>query len=242
MLTGNFGRPGGGVTTPRGAANYQGTTDMGVHPSFLPGGRAVADDAARAEFEAAWGVTLPEMQGYAIDEIAGAIEVGEVKALYLESTLAREAENSPELLAALPKLEFLIYAGGFDSPIARMADVVLPRALSLEVDGTFTSFDRTVQRVRSAVPAIGEARSTGAIVSGLAERMGYRMDWLPVASVMDEIGSFVPEYGGVNFARLERDGLNVPVSTYADPGASILVPGPDGLASLSPAFVSMAAD
>ncbi len=242
LLTGNFGRAGGGVATPRGPAHYQGTTDMGVHPAFLPGGRAIADDSARAEVELTWGTTIPTAQGYAIDEIAGAIEVGEVKVLYLESTLAGEAENNPELLAALPKLDFLIYAGGFDSPIAKMADIVLPRALSLEVDGTFTSYDRTVQRVRSAVPAAGEARSTGAIFSGIAKRMGYELPWLPVAGVMDEIGSIVPEYGGVNFARLERDGLSVPVRTYADPGASILVPGPDGLASLSPAFVSMAAD
>jgi predicted molibdopterin-dependent oxidoreductase YjgC len=243
LLTGNFGRAGGGVTTPRGPANYQGTTDMGVHPSFLPGGRAIADDEARAEVEQLWGVSIPEMPGYSMDEIAGAIQVGEIKALYIESTLAKEAENNPELLAALPKLEFLIFAGAFaDSTIAAMADVVLPRALSLEVDGTFTSFDRTVQRVRSAVPAAGEARPTGAIFSGLATRMGYDVNWLPVAGVMDEIGSIVPEYGGVTFARLERDGLNVPVRTYADPGASILIPGPDGLASLSPAFVSMAAD
>ncbi|HET9660545.1 MAG TPA: molybdopterin-dependent oxidoreductase [Thermomicrobiales bacterium] len=242
LLTGNFGRPGGGVATPRGPANYQGATDMGVHPSFLPGGRAIADDSARAEIEQLWGVAPPAQPGYAVDEIAGAIEVGEVKALYIESTFAQECENNPELLAALPKLDFLIYAGAFDSPIAQMADVVLPRALSLEVDGTFTSYDRTVQRVRSAVPAAGEARSTGAIVSELAQRMGYEIDWLPVASVMDEIGSIVPEYGGVTFARLERDGLNVPARSYADPGASILIPGPDGLASLSPAFVSMAAD
>jgi len=242
LLTGNFGRPGAGVATPRGPANYQGTTDMGVHPSFLPGGRAIADDSGRAEIEQLWGVALPTQPGYAVDEIAGAIEVGEVKVLYIESTLAQEFENNPELMAALPKLDFLIYAGAFDSPIAQMADVVLPRALSLEVDGTFTSYDRTVQRVRSAVPATGESRSTGAIVSELARRMGYDIDWLPVASVMDEIGSIVSEYGGVTFARLERDGLNVPARSYADPGASILVPGPDGLASLSPAFVSMAAD
>lgn len=242
LLTGNLGRAGGGLTAPRGPANYQGATDMGVHPSFLPGNRAVADEAARAEIEAAWGVGISSLPGYSIDEIAGAIDVGEIKALYIESTLATEAESNPELLAALPKLEFLIFAGAFDSPLARTADVVLPRALSLEVDGTFTSYDRTVQRVRSAVPAVGESRSTGAIFSALAKRLGFDLDWLPVAAVMDEIGSLVPEYGGVTFARLERDGLTVPIRDYGDPGTSILVPGPDGLASLSPAFVSMAAD
>lgn len=243
LLTGNFGRAGGGVSTPRGPANYQGTTDMGTHPFYLPGGRAIADDAARTEIAQIWGMDIPTQPGYAIDEIAGAIDVGEIKALYIESTLAKEAENNPELLAALPKLEFLVFAGAYtDSPIAAMADVVLPRALSLEVDGTFTSFDRTVQRVRAAVPAAGEARPTGAIFSALAHRMGYALDWLPVAAVMDEIGDIVPEYGGVTFSRLERDGLNVPVPNYSDHGTSILIPGPDGLASFSPAFVSMAAD
>ncbi len=38
LLTGNFGRAGGGVATPRGPANYQGSTDMGAHPFYLPGG------------------------------------------------------------------------------------------------------------------------------------------------------------------------------------------------------------
>ncbi len=243
LLTGNFGREGGGVATPRGPANYQGTTDMGAHPFYLPGGRAIADDAARAEIEQSWEATVPTIPGYAMDEIAGAIEVGEIKALYIESTLAKEAENNPELLAALPKLDFLVFGGAYaDSPIAEIADVVLPRALSLEVDGTFTSFDRTVQRVRAAVPAYGEARPTGAIFAELAQRMGYALEWQPIAAVMDEIGSIVPEYGGVTFARLERDGLNVPVPTYSDSGTSILIPGPDGLASFSPAFVSMAAD
>ena len=243
LLTGNFGREGGGVATPRGPANYQGTTDMGVHPFYLPGGRALADDEARAEIEQLWGTALPHTPGYAIDEIADAIEVGEVKALYIESTFAKAAETNPELLAALPKLDFLIFAGAYaDSPIAALADVVLPRALSLEVDGTFTNFDRTVQRVRAAGPAAGEARPTGAIFSDLAYRMGYAIDWSPVAAVMDEIGALVPEYGGVTFARLERDGLNVPVPNFSEPGSSILIPGPDGLASFSPAFVSMAAD
>ena len=33
IITGNLGRPGGGVARPRGPANYQGVTDMGAHPA-----------------------------------------------------------------------------------------------------------------------------------------------------------------------------------------------------------------
>ena len=54
MITGNIGRPGGGVASPRGPANYQGVTDMGAHPHLLPGGFSVNDAEARLRFEAAW--------------------------------------------------------------------------------------------------------------------------------------------------------------------------------------------
>src|SRR5215211_1861307 len=54
IITGNLGRPGGGVASPRGPANYQGVTDMGAHPTRLPGGFDVLDAEARLRFEAAW--------------------------------------------------------------------------------------------------------------------------------------------------------------------------------------------
>ena len=54
IITGNLGRSGGGVASPRGPANYQGVTDMGAHPARIPGGFAVLDAEARLRFEAAW--------------------------------------------------------------------------------------------------------------------------------------------------------------------------------------------
>src|SRR4029078_8795284 len=60
ILTGNIGRAGGGVASLRGPANYQGVTDMGAHPSFLPGGLAVECRARRQIFETAW---LPRWAG-----------------------------------------------------------------------------------------------------------------------------------------------------------------------------------
>jgi formate dehydrogenase major subunit len=53
-LTSNLGRPGGGVASPRGAANYQGATDMGAHPAYLPGGIDVTGPEEPLRFEAAW--------------------------------------------------------------------------------------------------------------------------------------------------------------------------------------------
>ena len=54
ILTGNFGRAGGGVASMRGGANSQGAYDMGATPALLPGGKSVEDASERALFEAAW--------------------------------------------------------------------------------------------------------------------------------------------------------------------------------------------
>jgi predicted molibdopterin-dependent oxidoreductase YjgC len=132
------------------------------------------------------------------------------------------AVNAP-LLAALPRLEFLavtdFYAG---TPLARMADVVLPMSMSLEKDGTFTAFDRTVQRLRAAIPPMGEAKSGIDIFSLLARRMGYGMAYRGPAQVMDEIAKLVPGYGGIIYARLERHGVPTPTRSYGDEGTPIL--------------------
>ncbi len=242
ILTGNIGRAGGGVASLRGPANYQGVTDMGAHPGYLPGGLDVEDPAQRAIFETAWmprwaagaktsnGFApprqLPATRGLAAGELAAAIERGTVKAMYVEGTIAgREQFLDPGLAAALSKLEFLVVADSFDSPLAKLAHVVLPRAMSLEKDGTFSNLDRTVQRVRVAVPAIGEAKSGVETIALLAQRMGYDLAYPHASQVMAEISRLVPDYAGVTYARLERGGVNVPVQSYMDPGSPILTAG-----------------
>jgi predicted molibdopterin-dependent oxidoreductase YjgC len=254
-ITGNLGRPGGGVASPRGPANYQGVTDMGAHPARLPGGFDVLDAEARLRFEAAWmphwgnrattgnGFVpvrhLPSIVGLSLDALPEAIESGRVKAMLIGNSVAGRFETvNAALLAALPKLEFLVvtdsYAG---TPLGSLADVVLPTAMSMEKDGTFTAFDRTVQRMRAAVPPMGEARDGIDILSRIASRMGYGMTYRGPARVADEIAKLIPGYGGVTYARLERHGVHVPVTSYIDTGTPLLSPAADGAAKLTPRLV-----
>jgi predicted molibdopterin-dependent oxidoreductase YjgC len=232
---------------------------MGAHPWFLAGGGDVENSDARARFESAWlprwaggsktsngfipPKKLPATRGLTAAEIAGAIEAGTIKAMYIEGTIAgRHNALDEKLLAALPKLEFLVVADSYDSPIAKLAHVVLPRSMSLEKDGTFTNLDRTVQRVRAAVPAAGESKSGLEIVTLLSKRMGYDFNVSTPAELMIEISRLVGDYAGVTYARLERGGLNVPVTSIADAGTPILTAGADGYARLSPHLISAAAD
>jgi predicted molibdopterin-dependent oxidoreductase YjgC len=238
-LTGNLGIAGGGVASMRGPANYQGTTDMGMVPDFLPGGIDIADDTARGRFERAWSSrwigqaitsngfaqvrSLPTTPGLELDELADAIESGVVKAAWVEGGFATRHEVlNTRLYEALKKLEFLVVVDAYDSPLTEIADVVLPLALNLEKDGTFTSYDRTVQRVRAAVPAMGEARSELQILSAVAGRLGYDLTYGHPAQAMVEIAQLVPDYAGVSYARLERGGIVTPVAAFGDEGETIL--------------------
>jgi predicted molibdopterin-dependent oxidoreductase YjgC len=256
ILTGNMGRVGGGVASLRGPANHQGTTDMGLTADLLPGGVPVTDAAARQALEALWlgrwadkastsnGFVpvkrLPETPGVAFDNLVDAINNGTIKAMWVEGGHGtRHLVTNKPLYEALQKLELLIVVDAFDSPLAQIAHIVLPLALNLEKDGTFTNFDRTVQRVRAAVPPMGESRSEIEILSMVAQRMGYGLQPDHPSRIMAEISRIVPGYAGVTYARLERGGIVTPVTSLGEQGATVLTANPDTLRPLQPRLISM---
>lgn len=252
IITGNFGRAGGGVASLRGVANAQGAADMGAHPASFPGGGDVEDHELRLKFEAAWlprwgahattsnGFVpvkrLPAGRGLSHGELIAAINRGDVKAMFIQNTIAgRHRDINPDLMAVLPKLEFLVITDYYaNTPLAEIAHVILPMAMSMEKDGTFTSFDRTVQRLRAAVPPMGEALGGIDILGRLARRMGYDLDHGHAAQVMSEIARVVPGYKGISFARLERGGMAVPNGGFGESGAKILSAG---AGNISPTLV-----
>lgn len=218
MLTGNLGREGSGIASMRGPANAQGAFDM----------RAVPDAS---------------IGGIGFDQMLAAIDAGRIKSMYIEGNTGPHSHQIEEAtLEVLRKLEFLVVADAFDTPLAQAAHVVLPRTVSLEVDGTFTSFDRTVQRVRASVPAVGEAMSPASYLPQIAQAMGLDWSRQAPAQIMNEIGKTIEDYAGVNYSRLERSGVTVPVKSFGVEGIAVLVPGEEGAARLTPSLASSAAD
>lgn len=74
LVTGNYGRPGAGAYPLRGHNNVQGACDMGTLPTWLPGYQHITDDAARAKFEKAYGVTISNKPGLTNIEMLEAVE------------------------------------------------------------------------------------------------------------------------------------------------------------------------
>jgi formate dehydrogenase alpha subunit len=223
MLTGNIGRPGTGVNPLRGQNNVQGACDMGALPNVFPGYQQVADEKVRAKFEKAWNVRLPSRPGLTVTEMIDAAAKRKLRAMYIigENPMLTEPDAS-HTEAALRKLDFLVVQDIFLTEAAALADVVLPAATSVEKEGTFTNTERLVQRSRAAVPMPGQARSDADIVCGIAGLMKHPTDYSGPSSVMKEMASLTPSYGGISYNRLARRGLRWPCPDAKHRGTKIL--------------------
>jgi len=224
MLCGNVGIEGGGVNPLRGQNNVQGACDMGALPNVFTGYRKVADLAIRDTMAKAWGVDpLPAKDGLVVTEMMKEAHEGRLKAMFIVGE--NPMVSDPDLKHArksLKNLDFLVVQDIFMTETANLAHVVLPSASFAEKDGTFTNTERKVQRVRKAVSSPGESREDWKIICDLSTRMGYPMKYESAKEIFEEIARVTPSYCGINFARLERDGIFWPCTGTDHPGTPCL--------------------
>ena len=223
MITGNIGKPSSGVNPLRGQNNVQGACDMGALPDVLPGYRKVSDPDERQRFEQAWQVPLPTVRGFTIPEMFTAAVAGEVKAMYIigENPVLSDA-NANHVRKSLNSLDFLVVQDIFLTETAQLADVVLPAASFAEKNGTFTNTERRIQLVRKAIEPPGLSRPDLEIITELAGRMSYPMNYASSEAVMQEIATLTKIYHGVTYERLSHNGLQWPVPDINHPGTQYL--------------------
>jgi predicted molibdopterin-dependent oxidoreductase YjgC len=226
LVTGHMGRYGSGLVPLRGQNNVQGGGDMGAIPNKLSGFQDIETDmAARAKFEKAYGITLPPKKGMHLSQMFEAMEEGELTACYIigENPLRSEADTgrARELLEGL---EHLVVQDMFLTDTAAAADVVFPATASwCESEGTVTSSERRVQRVRKALDPPPGVRDDIEIISELARHLGT--DWgNPTAEdLWNELRTLSPMHGGMSYQRLEElGGIQWPCPDENHPGTLFL--------------------
>ncbi|MDH7499848.1 MAG: formate dehydrogenase subunit alpha [candidate division NC10 bacterium] len=225
MLTGNLGRPGTGVNPLRGQNNVQGACDMGALPDVFSGYQKVTDASVRKRFAAAWGVSsLPEKIGLTSTTAIEAMGDGRVKGLFVlgENVMMSHPDQS-HVRRMLQNLDFLAVQEIFPTLTTQFAHVVLPATSFAEKDGTFTSTERRVQRVRKAIEPVGRSRPDWEILCEISRRAGYAgMTYSSPSQIMEEIARLTPLYGGISYDRIGRAGLQWPCPDPAHPGTPIL--------------------
>ncbi len=225
LLTGHVGRYGSGLNPLRGQNNVQGGGDMGAIPNKYPGFQDVEDPEARGRFEKAWGVKLDPKRGWHLTQMFEAMEHGDLRTVYVvgENPCQSEADQA-RAEKLMGGLEHVVVQDLFLTRTARMAHVVLPAAAAwCESEGTVTSSERRVQRVRKALDPPGEARDDIRIVCDLARRLGH--DWgQPTAEeVWNELRRLSPMHAGMSYRRLEDlGGIHWPCWDESHPGERFL--------------------
>lgn len=224
MLTGNIGRSSTGVNPLRGQNNVQGACDMGGLPNVYPGYQSVSEEAIAKKFEESWNAKLSRKPGLTIMEMFQGIEEGNIKAMYIMGE--NPMVSDPDLHHVednLKRLELLVVQDIFLTETAKLAHIVLPGVSFAEKEGTFTSTDRRVQRVRRAIDPLGEAKPDHEIICKIAKRMGSNdFEYNSEEEIFEEITRLTPIYQGITYKRIDQEGIQWPCRNDEDPGTPFL--------------------
>jgi NADH-quinone oxidoreductase subunit G len=177
---------------PRRAGD-RGALEAGALPGLLPGGRPVADDAARAQVAAAWNVDeLPSAPGRDVDGILAAATDGTLGALVVGGIEPADFADPDAVLAALDAAGFVVSLELRHSEVTERADVVFPVAPTTEKAGAFINWEG---RFRPFEPAL----------HGTTQRAG-QSDHKVLDTLADEMGVYLG-MSGVEEARAEMSAL-----------------------------------
>jgi len=142
-----------------------------------------------------------------VDAILEACRAGRVKALVLQGP---ELLQLPAAADALARVPFIAVMASHDGPGLDRAHVVLPAAMWAEVDGTFTNFQRRVQRLRRAVTAPGEAAPRWEMTAGLLRRLGAPAAATSARELLLELARAVPAFKGLDMRLVGETGRLLP--------------------------------
>ncbi len=243
LICGQIAKERAGIDPPRGQNNVQGATDVGASPVNYPGYIPVDNDDNRRKVANIWGVpyeSLSAKPGLTTVEIAQAAYYGKIKALYImgENPMLTDP-NLNHTEEAFKKIDFIVVQDIFHTETTAYADVILPAASFAEKNGTFVNSDRRVLRVRKVVDSPGIARQDWEIIQEIAKRMGKPMKtYSNESEIFDEIAAVTPIMAGIDYSRIENEGIQWPCPDKNHQGTSTLFlekfNTPNGKARLNP--------
>lgn len=249
LATGRIGKPYCGYGTITGQGNGQGGREHGHKCDQLPGNRDITNPEHRKYIAGVWGIPESELPGKGLTayELIEAIHRGEVKGLLsICFNPLVSLPNNNYVREALEKLEFYVSIDFFLNETARHADIVLAGSLHEEEDGTVTTAEGRVVRIRRAVTPPGNARSDTSIILELAHRLGAgdKFNYADNEAIFNELRvaskGGTADYYGITYKKIEDNmGIFWPCPSEDHPGTPRLwedkkFATPDGKAHFNP--------
>ena len=228
LATGRIGRAGCGYGTITGQGNGQGGREHGHKCDQLPGNRDITNPEHRKYIADVWGILESELpgKGSTAQELIEMAHEGEIKGLL--SICFNPVVSLPDAnytKEAFNRLEHYTIVDFFLSETARHADIVLPGTLHEEDEGTSTSAEGRVIRLRKAVDAPGEARLDWQIMLDIAKKLG-RDQYFQYKCVEDIFSELrvaskggTADYFGITYDKIEKNnGIFWPCPSEGHPG------------------------
>ncbi len=173
-------------------ANSQGAIEMGALPDSGVNTASVAS-------------------GKNTKKILEACVSGEITALWLVGCdILNEYPDRALVEKALENVETLVVADYRATETASYASLILPMALPAEQDGTYTSSERRVQRMKQILPSPGEAKPVWRIMTEAYLRAKLGVPSFNPAEIMNEIAAEHDGFAGAKYDVLPESGHLLP--------------------------------
>ncbi|GAA1509860.1 NADH-quinone oxidoreductase subunit G [Nocardioides humi] len=183
---------------PRRAGD-RGAVEAGCLPTLLPGGRPVAEAAARVDVATTWGVpSLPEAPGRDADAIVAALAAGDLGGLLVAGVDPDDTADPAATRAAIDAAGFVVALDLRRTEVTDRADVVFPVAPTTDKAGTFVNWEGRARPWEAALhnPAsLPELRALAGIAEELGTPLGFR--------TVDEVRAEMAQLGPWDGARAE---------------------------------------
>ena len=242
---------------PRRAGD-RGAVEAGCLPNLLPGGRPLADPAARVDTQTTWGVdSLPSLEGRDADEMLISAADEELAALVVAGIDPSDFGDPEAVLEGLEAVEFVISLETRESLVSQRANVVFPVSLVQERAGTFVNWEgrpRPFDVVISQPNELSDLRVLAALADAMGTDLGFRTP-AQARAELEELGHWegergeAPDYPAGLVSEPAADGTWVVLATWrmaldgsraldGDPHLRATAPPPE--ARLSPATAAAA--
>jgi predicted molibdopterin-dependent oxidoreductase YjgC len=251
LATGKIGRPGSGPFSLTGQPNAMGGREVGYLAGQLPGYRDVTNAQHREEIARLWGVPAGRIQperGLDAVRMFEALESGRVKAIWIVGTnpLATMPQ-ADRVRRALDRARLVVVQDCYHpTETSQLAHVLLPGAMSLEIEGTMTNSERCIGLLQPCAPPPGDARPDWEIAARFAVQLGYpeQFSYRCASDVFEEhkrccADVYSLQMNGITYDRLKQHALQWPCPTAASRGVARryrnkIFPTPTGRAQFCP--------
>lgn len=168
---------------PRRAGD-RGAVEAGALPGLLPGGRPVADPAARREVESVWGASIPASDGR---DAASLLDPGQTTAALLVGGVElSDLPNPAKARAAIEAAGFVVSLEIRHSGVTELADVVFPVAPVAEKPGTFLDWEGRERVFDTALRTTG-VMPDQRVLHAIAAEMGIDLGLPDADSARSEV-------------------------------------------------------